>query len=204
MNRGNMGKQISTAPKSKSKKVKKMQFGGMATTMPGPALSDMSQMRRIDPSMAGAPTEVATPMPGKPRMGPGRPGMGDMPRIGLPGKPGMPGPTLRGGPAPMPPGFRGGPAPMPPGFRGGPAPMPPGFRGGPAPMPGPVFRGGPAPMPPGLRGGPAPMPDPVFRTQGPASMPAMAMAKGGKAKKMAKGGKIDGCCIKGHTKARMK
>ena len=159
MNRGNMGKQISTAPKSKSKKVKKMQFGGMATTMPGPALSDMSQMRRIDPSMAGAPTEVATPMPGKPRMGPGRPGMGDMPRIGLPGKPGMPGPTLRGGPAPM---------------------------------------------PPGLRGGPAPMPDPVFRTQGPASMPAMAMAKGGKAKKMAKGGKIDGCCIKGHTKARMK
>jgi hypothetical protein len=30
------------------------------------------------------------------------------------------------------------------------------------------------------------------------------MAKGGKAKKMAKGGKIDGCCMKGHTKGTMR
>ena len=180
MNRGSMSKQISTAPKSKSKKVKKMQFGGMATTMPGPALSDMSQMqamRRIDPPMAGAPTEVATPMPGKPGM-PGRPGMGDMPRIGLPGKPGMPG---RPGMPPKP-GMPGRP---------GMGDMPRiGLPGKPG-MPGPV-----------LRGGPAPMPGPVFRTQGPASMPAMA--KGGKAKKMAKGGKIDGCCMKGHTKGTMR
>ena len=35
MNRGNMGKQIATAPKSKPKKVKKMMFGGMASAMPG-------------------------------------------------------------------------------------------------------------------------------------------------------------------------
>jgi len=82
MNRGSMSKQISTAPKSKSKKVKKMAFGGL----------------------------------------PGRPGMGDMPMpmVSLPPK------------------------------------------------------------------------------------PAMAMAKGGKAKKMAKGGKIDGCCMKGHTKGTMR
>jgi hypothetical protein len=32
---------------------------------------------------------------------------------------------------------------------------------------------------------------------------ATPMKKGGAVKK-AKGGKIDGCCMKGHTKARMK
>lgn len=33
---------------------------------------------------------------------------------------------------------------------------------------------------------------------------AMPMKKGGAVKKMAKGGKIDGCCMKGHTKGMMK
>jgi len=104
MNRGSMSKQISTAPKSKSKKVKKMAFGGL----------------------------------------PGRPGMGDMPMpmVSLPPKPGMPG------------------------------------RPGMGDMPMPMVS-----LPP---------------------KPAMAMAKGGKAKKMAKGGKIDGCCMKGHTKGTMR
>lgn len=35
-------------------------------------------------------------------------------------------------------------------------------------------------------------------------MRAMGMKKGGAVKKMAKGGKIDGCCMKGHTKGRVK
>lgn len=33
---------------------------------------------------------------------------------------------------------------------------------------------------------------------------AMAMKKGGKVKKYAKGGKMDGCCMKGHTRGSMK
>lgn len=33
---------------------------------------------------------------------------------------------------------------------------------------------------------------------------ATPMKKGGAVKKMAKGGKIDGCCMKGHTKGMMK
>ena len=33
---------------------------------------------------------------------------------------------------------------------------------------------------------------------------AMPMKKGGAVKKMAKGGKIDGCCMKGHTKGTMR
>ena len=33
---------------------------------------------------------------------------------------------------------------------------------------------------------------------------AMGMKKGGAVKKMAKGGKIDGCCMKGHTKGTMR
>lgn len=49
MNRGNMGKQITTAPKSKPNKVKKMMFGGMASAMPG---------------------VVGAPMPGGPKGGP--------------------------------------------------------------------------------------------------------------------------------------
>lgn len=32
---------------------------------------------------------------------------------------------------------------------------------------------------------------------------AMPMKKGGKVKGYAKGGKIDGCCMKGHTKGKM-
>ena len=50
-------------------------------------------------------------------------------------------------------------------------------------------------MPGGVRGISVPNPAP------------MGMAKGGAVKKMAKGGKankIDGCCIKGHTKGTMK
>lgn len=37
-------------------------------------------------------------------------------------------------------------------------------------------------------------------------MRAMGMKKGGAVKKMAKGGKakMDGCCMKGHTKGKMK
>jgi hypothetical protein len=67
MNRGNMGKEISTAPKSK--KVKKMMMGGMADGARRPA--------------------VMPPRPGGPGMG--RPGM-VMPRPGGPGmgRPGMP------------------------------------------------------------------------------------------------------------------
>ena len=33
---------------------------------------------------------------------------------------------------------------------------------------------------------------------------AMGMKKGGAVKKMAKGGKIDGCCMKGKTKGTMR
>jgi hypothetical protein len=33
---------------------------------------------------------------------------------------------------------------------------------------------------------------------------AMAMKKGGKVKGYAKGGKMDGCCMKGHTRGSMK
>ena len=76
MNRGNMGKEISTAPKSK--KVKKMMMGGMADGARRPA--------------------VMPPRPGGPGMGrPGMPpsmGPGGMPRppAGGPGmgRPGMP------------------------------------------------------------------------------------------------------------------
>ena len=75
MNRGNMGKEISTAPKSK--KVKKMMMGGMADGARRPA--------------------VMPPRPGGPGMGrPGRPpsmGPGGLPRppMGGPGmgRPGM-------------------------------------------------------------------------------------------------------------------
>jgi hypothetical protein len=68
MNRGNMGKEISTAPKSK--KVKKMMMGGMADGARRPA--------------------VMPPRPGGPGMG--RPGMVMPPRPGGPGmgRPGMP------------------------------------------------------------------------------------------------------------------
>ena len=189
MNRGSMSKQISTAPKSKPKKVKKMAFGGL-TPPPG-------FQQAVGPQQAvqqGTPITAAGTQPDPAQMAQmqakmqamqatqgRRPGMGDMPmpRVGLPGKPGMPG--------------RPGMGDMPKvSLPRGPAPMPgrPGM--GDMPMPGPALRGGPAPMPgPALRGGPAPM-------------PAMAMAKGGKAKKMAKGGKIDGCCMKGHTKGTMR
>jgi len=184
MNRGSMSKQISTAPKSKSKKVKKMQFGGMAMASSPEAMQAMSQ-RPLQPgetrisATPGAPAgsqmdqaaATAQMIAQKQAMQAtqGRPGMGDMPmpRVGLPGKPGMP--------------------PKP-----GMGDMPRiGLPGGPAPMPGPALRGGPGMPGSVLRGGPAPM-------------PAMAMAKGGKAKKMAKGGKIDGCCMKGHTKGTMR
>jgi len=75
MNRGNMGKQISTAPKSK--KVKKMMFGGMA--------SGGSRQPAVMPRPGGA-------------MGSGRPPMvmprPSMPQAGMmtPGKPGNMGP----------------------------------------------------------------------------------------------------------------
>lgn len=97
MNRGNMGKQISSAPKSK--KVKKMFGGGMAS--------------------------MPTPMPGSAV------------------RPPMPGSAVR---------------PMPV------KPMPV------------------KPMPGGVRGTSGPKPAPM---------------------RMAKGGKIDGCCMKGKTKGKM-
>ena len=62
MNRGNMGKEISTAPKSK--KVKKMQVGGMARPMGGSVPAEMQR---------GRPGMVMPPRPGGPGMG--RPGM---------------------------------------------------------------------------------------------------------------------------------
>ncbi len=83
MNRGNMGKEISTAPKSK--KVKKMQVGGMARPMGG-----------------SVPAEMQRGRPGGPGMG--RPGMVMPPSMG-PG--GMPRPPAGG------PGFFGGGAPRP-------------------------------------------------------------------------------------------
>lgn len=45
------------------------------------------------------------------------------------------------------------------------------------------------------------------KKQGGASAPAPTMRKGGTVKKMAKGGKVtrgDGCCMKGHTKGKMR
>ena len=196
MNRGSMSKQISTAPKSKSKKVKKMQFGGMATAMPGaPAGSQMDKAAAIAQMQAtqGRPGMGDMPMPmvSQPR-GP-RPGMGDMPRGPRPGlavdpvrpRPGMPlMPGMgRPGMGDMPRiGLPGKPGMGP---RTGMGDMPPPMVSQPGTGRG-VFGGGPG------RGGPAPM-------------PAMAtpMKKGGAVKK-AKGGKIDGCCMKGHTRARMK
>lgn len=57
MNRGNMGKQLSNAPKSKPKKVKKMAFGGMASMpMPGAAPpSAMTQAQRMATAMSPPP-----------------------------------------------------------------------------------------------------------------------------------------------------
>ena len=82
MNRGNMGKEISTAPKSK--KVKKMMMGGMADGARRPA---------VMPPRPGGPGMGRPGMP--PSMGPGgmpRPGMVMPPRPGGPGmgRPGMP------------------------------------------------------------------------------------------------------------------
>jgi hypothetical protein len=105
MNRGNMGKQISNAPKSKSKKVKKMAFGGMAS-MPGGMPTPMPGGGRSPiPVPPGLKRPMPMPMPGKPA--PGKPGFS----LTQPSKP-MP-PVLRGGPAPMPgPVLRGGPGGM--------------------------------------------------------------------------------------------
>ena len=217
MNRGSMSKQISTAPKSKSKKVKKMAFGGL-TPPPGfqqavgpqqavqqgtqvtaagtqPDQAQMAQMQaqiRATQGRGGQP--IVGEVPGTVLQAPGT---GPMPRDPRPGaptqvatplKPGMPGrPGM--GDMPMPriglPGKPGKPG-MP--GRPGMGDMP---RIGLPGKPGPALGGGPG------------MPGSVLRG-GPALMPAMAMAKGGKAKKMAKGGKIDGCCMKGHTKGTMR
>ena len=92
MNRGNMGKEISTAPKSK--KVKKMMMGGMARPISG---SVPAEMQRGRPGSMGPGSGMA-PRPGGPGMGrPGMPpsmGPGGMPRppAGGPGmgRPGMP------------------------------------------------------------------------------------------------------------------
>ena len=76
MNRGNMGKEISTAPKSK--KVKKMMMGGMADGARRPA---------VMPPRPGGPGMGRPGMP--PSMGPGgvpRPPMGG-PGMGRPGMP---------------------------------------------------------------------------------------------------------------------
>jgi len=116
MNRGSMSKQISTAPKSKSKKVKKMAFGGL-TPPPGfqqavgpqqaiqqsprpagmnPGTPVTAAGTQPDPGLlaqmmegmqAGAPTQVATQVATPLKPGRGRPGMGDMPRGPRPGKP---------------------------------------------------------------------------------------------------------------------
>ena len=232
MNRGSMSKQISTAPKSKSKKVKKMAFGGltpppgfqqavgpqqaiqqgtqvtaagtqmdraaqMAQQRPQVPMQQMAQMQAMEalqgrggqPIAGGAIIDKpgALPKPDPRFMGEAiLSSSASMPRGPRPGMGDMPPPMLgRGGVGIGKPGMgpRPGMGDMPrgPGRGGKPPPMvsQPGTGRG-------VFGGGPG------RGGPAPM-------------PAMAtpMKKGGAVKK-AKGGKIDGCCMKGHTKARMK
>ena len=100
MNRGNMGKEISTAPKSK--KVKKMMMGGMARPISG---SVPAEMQRGRPGSMGPGSGMA-PRPGGPGMG--RPGMVMPPRPGGPGmgRPGMP-PSMGPGGMPRPPA--GGP-----------------------------------------------------------------------------------------------
>lgn len=111
MNRGNMGKQISNAPKSKSKKVKKM-FGGGMSSMPPPMFGGG------DKSMPGKPGFGRMPTP------PPSPGGAFTSMPSKPIKP-MPGPGLRGGPAPMPPMLQTqGPATMPGGVRGTSGPKP--------------------------------------------------------------------------------
>ena len=141
MNRGNMGKQISNAPKSKSTKVKKMFGGGMAS-MPPPMFGGGDKSMPGKPGFGRMPTPPPSPggaftsMPSKPSIG--GPGVRRPMPMPMPGKPSIDGPVLRGGPAPMPGGVRGVSGPKP-----------------------------------ALMG-------------------------------MAKGGKIDGCCMKGHTKGTMK
>lgn len=123
MNRGNMGKQISSAPKSK--KVKKMFGGGMAS-MPTP--------------MAGGARRPPMPPLGKPSIG---------------------------GP--------GGGRPMP-------VPMPGGIRGTSGPKPATAL---------------VSQPGRTVSSAVPAEMQRAMPAR------MAKGGKIDGCCMKGKTKGKM-
>ena len=102
MNRGNMGKQISNAPKSKSKKVKKMFGGGMAS-MPPPSMfgGGNKPMPGGGRSPISVPPGLNRPMPMKPMPGGGR------------------------SPIPVPPGLnRPMPMPMPGGVRGMSGPKP--------------------------------------------------------------------------------
>ena len=139
MNRGNMGKQISNAPKSKSKKVKKMFGGGMASMpMPGgmppegppqggAAASMLAQQAAARAKLGGQPE----PMPGGGRSPiPVPPGLNrPMPMpMPMPGKPSIDGPGVRR-PMPMPmPGKPGGGRPVqvkpPGGVRGTSGPKP--------------------------------------------------------------------------------
>lgn len=191
MNRGNMGKQISNAPKSKSKKVKKMFGGGMAsmpTPMPGSAVrppmpapggaaanfgSALRQLGAPKVGASGATRNMPMPMPGRPtNPGPGVTGVMPMPTPGEPGS---------GRPVQVKP---------PGGVRGISEPKPtPGKPGSGRPMPG--------------------KPKPALGAGGAnfGSMVSRLMAEGGAVKKMAKGGKankIDGCCMRGHTRGEMK
>lgn len=71
MNRGNMGKQISTAPKST--KVKKMMFGGMASG----GSRQPAVMPRPGGAMGSGRPPMVMPRPGMPQAGmvtPGKPG----------------------------------------------------------------------------------------------------------------------------------
>ena len=183
MNRGNMGKQIATAPKSKPKKVKKMMFGGMASAMPGGP---------------GAPMPGGRPMggPNGPMGGPNGLSQGDMRRMERQQERGMRQMERGGMPdralVSQPGGIQGTAGPRP-ALSGVMAPMPPMQSDLRAAMAMQAARAAQA-TPTRMMGS---APETMQR--------AMPMKKGGVVKKMAKGGMTrgDGCCMKGNTKGKM-
>ena len=79
MNRGNMGKQIANAPKSK--KVKKMYMGGMADTMEPVGMEPVGMKKggAVKKMAVGSRAKTAPPQPVRPLPSPPRGGAPKMP-----------------------------------------------------------------------------------------------------------------------------
>jgi hypothetical protein len=191
-NRGNMGKQIANAPKSK--KVKKMYMGGMADTMEPVGMKKGGSVKKM---AVGGRAKTAPPQPVRPLPSPPRGGAPKMPMEPVRQLPSPP----RGGMGPgigMAPPMQNStmpvrPLPSPP--RGGMAP--PAMQRRTADMP--QMGGGMAGFKAQLGSGGAPQ-------MGGMANKLLGMKKGGAVKKTTKGSSSargDGCCMKGKTKGKM-